>query len=85
MKRLVLILAPIILAVGCKQRVIYQPQEVKVPVIVKAPKPNIPPKPELPVINPDDSPDVKCKKLLKAIVILMEYSDALGELLKAYE
>lgn len=84
MKGAILGLSCLLLACS-RPQVIYQPQQVKVPVIVKQPAPKIPAKPKLPQFLPDDPPDVRAKKLIEAIGILMADDEQLRELLRAYE
>lgn len=82
MKRLFLL--PLLL-IGCKPRIIYHPVEVKVPVVIPAPKINIPPRPRLPKIEPTDSPSERAKKMAEAYLILMEYELQLRKAIEAYE
>jgi hypothetical protein len=63
------------------------PKEIKIPVPVSCPAPQIPSKPHLPIsdINANSSPDTIMKAYVTSVRILIGYSNQLRTILKSYQ
>lgn len=63
------------------------PKEVKIPVPVASPNPQIPPKPLLPIakLKPNSSPDTVIKAYAASVELLQGYSQQLVTILRGYQ
>lgn len=84
MKKILFLFPLVITLASCSTNM---PKQVDIPVAVKQPAPNIPPKPLLPIakLKKDSKPNEVIKAYASSVVILQGYSDQLINILEAYQ